>query len=94
MYLVSGGFQSILVPVAQQLNIPVENIIANRIKFYFNGMSFSDAYKSEKKIYGMVEKKIYFKLKTHLSKGPLKFHYYTGHAYIILVSEITTYFFV
>ncbi|XP_076091157.1 phosphoserine phosphatase-like isoform X1 [Mytilus galloprovincialis] len=37
VYLVSGGFQSILVPVAEQLGLPVENIIANRIKFYYNG---------------------------------------------------------
>ena len=37
VYLVSGGFQSILVPVAEQLNIPVENVIANRLKFYYNG---------------------------------------------------------
>ncbi|XP_052090293.1 phosphoserine phosphatase-like isoform X3 [Mytilus californianus] len=37
VYLVSGGFQSILVPVAEQLGLPIENIIANRLKFYYNG---------------------------------------------------------
>lgn len=41
VYLVSGGFQSILVPVAEQLGLPVENIIANRIKFYYNGKIFT-----------------------------------------------------
>lgn len=37
MYLVSGGFQSIIEPVATELGIPHENIFANQLKFYFNG---------------------------------------------------------
>lgn len=37
VYLVSGGFHNILVPVAQELGIPVENIIANRLWFCSNG---------------------------------------------------------
>jgi len=37
VYLVSGGFYSIIEPVAKELHIPVKNIFANRIKFYFDG---------------------------------------------------------
>lgn len=37
VYLITGGFLSINTPVAQQLNIPIENVFANRIKFYYNG---------------------------------------------------------
>lgn len=37
VYLVSGGFRSIISPVAQQLNIPPENIYANRLKFFYTG---------------------------------------------------------
>ncbi|XP_044737647.1 phosphoserine phosphatase isoform X2 [Chrysoperla carnea] len=37
IYLISGGFRSIIVPIASQLNIPLENIFANRLKFYYNG---------------------------------------------------------
>ncbi|XP_003737640.1 phosphoserine phosphatase [Galendromus occidentalis] len=37
VYLVSGGFQSIIEPVATELGIPHENIFANQLKFYFNG---------------------------------------------------------
>ncbi|XP_022658385.1 phosphoserine phosphatase-like isoform X2 [Varroa jacobsoni] len=37
VYLVSGGFQSIIEPVATELSIPHENIFANQLKFYFNG---------------------------------------------------------
>nr|XP_022296623.1 phosphoserine phosphatase-like [Crassostrea virginica]XP_022296624.1 phosphoserine phosphatase-like [Crassostrea virginica]XP_022296626.1 phosphoserine phosphatase-like [Crassostrea virginica]XP_022296627.1 phosphoserine phosphatase-like [Crassostrea virginica]XP_022296628.1 phosphoserine phosphatase-like [Crassostrea virginica] len=37
VYLVSGGFQSIILPAAKILNIPAENVFANRLKFYFNG---------------------------------------------------------
>ncbi|XP_060532350.1 phosphoserine phosphatase [Cylas formicarius] len=36
-YLVSGGFLSLITPVAKQLHIPLENVYANRLKFYFNG---------------------------------------------------------
>lgn len=37
VYLVSGGFRSLIEPVAERLNIPTINIFANRLKFYFNG---------------------------------------------------------
>ncbi|XP_022258666.1 phosphoserine phosphatase-like isoform X3 [Limulus polyphemus] len=37
VYLVSGGFQTIIEPVARELDIPMKNIFANRLKFYFNG---------------------------------------------------------
>lgn len=39
VFLVSGGFQSIVEHVALQLNIPTANVFANRLKFYFNGES-------------------------------------------------------
>uniref|UniRef100_A0ABD2WYD2 Phosphoserine phosphatase n=1 Tax=Trichogramma kaykai TaxID=54128 RepID=A0ABD2WYD2_9HYME len=37
VYLVSGGFHCLIAPVAAQLNIPLENVRANRLKFYFTG---------------------------------------------------------
>ncbi|XP_012254978.1 phosphoserine phosphatase isoform X3 [Athalia rosae] len=37
VFLISGGFYSLIVPVAAQLNIPPENIFANKLKFYFTG---------------------------------------------------------
>jgi len=37
VFLVSGGFQSIIEPVATELGIPHQNIFANQLKFYFNG---------------------------------------------------------
>ncbi|XP_056000487.1 phosphoserine phosphatase-like isoform X2 [Ostrea edulis] len=37
VYLVSGGFRSIIEPSAKALNIPATNVFANRLKFYFNG---------------------------------------------------------
>lgn len=37
VYLVSGGFKSLIEPVAKELNIPIENVFANRLKFYFDG---------------------------------------------------------
>lgn len=40
IYIVSGGFDVMIHPVAEELNIPFENVFANRIKFYFNGMFF------------------------------------------------------
>ena len=38
VFLVSGGFRCLITPVAAKLNIPPENIYANRLKFYFTGM--------------------------------------------------------
>ncbi|XP_034175298.1 phosphoserine phosphatase [Osmia lignaria lignaria] len=37
VFLVSGGFHCLIAPVASSLNIPLENIFANRLKFYFTG---------------------------------------------------------
>uniref|UniRef100_A0A834VA90 Phosphoserine phosphatase n=1 Tax=Sarcoptes scabiei TaxID=52283 RepID=A0A834VA90_SARSC len=37
VYLVSGGFYSIIEPVAKELGIPYKNIFANRIKFFYDG---------------------------------------------------------
>ncbi|KAH3892247.1 hypothetical protein DPMN_016362 [Dreissena polymorpha] len=37
IYLVSGGFRTLIEPAAQLLNIPRENIFANRLKFFYNG---------------------------------------------------------
>lgn len=37
VYLVSGGFRSIIEGVADEIGIPRKNIFANQIKFYFNG---------------------------------------------------------
>ncbi|XP_053214739.1 phosphoserine phosphatase-like [Panonychus citri] len=37
VYLVSGGFDVIIEPLAKELGIPVKNIFANRIKFFYDG---------------------------------------------------------
>ncbi|XP_046620934.1 phosphoserine phosphatase isoform X3 [Neodiprion virginianus] len=37
VFLISGGFRSLILPVAAQLNIPPENVFANRLKFYLTG---------------------------------------------------------
>lgn len=37
VFLVSGGFDVIIQPAAEQLNIPISNIFANSIKFYYDG---------------------------------------------------------
>ncbi|XP_061682533.1 phosphoserine phosphatase isoform X1 [Syngnathoides biaculeatus] len=37
VFLISGGFRCIVEHVAAQLDIPLENVYANRLKFYFNG---------------------------------------------------------
>ncbi|XP_019877426.1 phosphoserine phosphatase [Aethina tumida] len=37
IYLISGGFKCIIAPIAASLNIPYENVFANRMKFYYNG---------------------------------------------------------
>ncbi|XP_037047969.1 phosphoserine phosphatase isoform X2 [Bradysia coprophila] len=35
--LISGGFDCLIEPVATELGIPVENMFANKLQFYFNG---------------------------------------------------------
>ncbi|XP_011260007.2 phosphoserine phosphatase isoform X2 [Camponotus floridanus] len=37
VYLISGGFHCLILPVARKLNIKPENIYANKLKFYFTG---------------------------------------------------------
>lgn len=37
VYLISGGFDVIIQPAAEQLNIPLSNIFANSITFYYDG---------------------------------------------------------
>ncbi|KAI0215133.1 Phosphoserine phosphatase [Lamellibrachia satsuma] len=37
VYLITGGFQSIVESVAKLLDIPTENIFANKLKFFYNG---------------------------------------------------------
>uniref|UniRef100_A0AAZ1X5B9 Phosphoserine phosphatase n=1 Tax=Oreochromis aureus TaxID=47969 RepID=A0AAZ1X5B9_OREAU len=37
VFLISGGFRCIVEHVATQLNIPLNHVYANRLKFYFNG---------------------------------------------------------
>ncbi|CAL4114081.1 unnamed protein product, partial [Meganyctiphanes norvegica] len=37
VYFVSGGFKSLIAPVAKMLNVPLENIFANKIKFFYDG---------------------------------------------------------
>lgn len=37
VYLVSGGFYSVIAPIAKELGIPYKNIFANRIKFFYDG---------------------------------------------------------
>lgn len=37
VYLISGGFRGLVGPVAIELNIPLQNIYANRLKFFLNG---------------------------------------------------------
>ena len=37
IYLISGGFDIIIFPAAEILNIPTDNVFANQIKFYYDG---------------------------------------------------------
>lgn len=37
VFLVSGGFRCLITPVAEQLGIPLDNVFANRLKFYVTG---------------------------------------------------------
>ncbi|KAF5289106.1 hypothetical protein FQA39_LY15208 [Lamprigera yunnana] len=37
IYLVSGGFRSLILPLAKQLYIPESNVFANQLKFYYTG---------------------------------------------------------
>lgn len=37
VFLISGGFRSLIAPIATCLNIPLENVFANKLKFYYTG---------------------------------------------------------
>lgn len=37
VYLITGGFDCLIEPVAIELGIPLENLFANKLHFYFNG---------------------------------------------------------
>lgn len=37
VYLISGGFDVIIQPTAERLNIPMKNVFANSIKFFYDG---------------------------------------------------------
>lgn len=37
MFLVTGGFDCVVEPIAQELGIPLENIYANKLFFDYNG---------------------------------------------------------
>ncbi|XP_054013002.1 phosphoserine phosphatase isoform X1 [Hylaeus anthracinus] len=37
VFLVSGGFHCVIAPVAVLLDIPLEHVFANKLKFYFTG---------------------------------------------------------
>lgn len=44
VYLVSGGFRSIIIPLAQELNIPTANVYANKLKFFYDGKSYRNLF--------------------------------------------------
>jgi phosphoserine phosphatase len=37
VYLISGGFKSIIEPIARNLDIPTSNVYANKLKFFYDG---------------------------------------------------------
>lgn len=37
IYLISGGFHSLIDPVAQELSVPIQNLFANKLLFDFKG---------------------------------------------------------
>jgi len=37
VYLISGGFKSIIEPIARSLDIPTSNVYANKLKFFYDG---------------------------------------------------------
>ena len=48
VFLISGGFRCIVEHVAAQLDIPLDHVYANRLKFYFNGkLSHIQFYQSQ-----------------------------------------------
>lgn len=37
VYLITGGFDCLIEPVAKEVGIPMENVFANKLLFHFNG---------------------------------------------------------
>ncbi|XP_055373094.1 phosphoserine phosphatase isoform X2 [Condylostylus longicornis] len=37
VYLISGGFDCLIEPVADELGVPMKNVFANKLMFYFDG---------------------------------------------------------
>ncbi|CAJ0950057.1 unnamed protein product [Ranitomeya imitator] len=52
VFLISGGFQSIVEHVAAELDIPLTSVYANRLKFYFNGRRHTQRMKIQSVYYG------------------------------------------
>lgn len=68
VFLISGGFRSIVEHVAAKLNIPTTNVFANRLKFYFNGeyAGFDETQPTAEsggkgKVIGFLKEKFHFK---------------------------------
>lgn len=43
VYLITGGFDCLIEPVAEALGIPLDHMFANKIFFHFNGMYSTNA---------------------------------------------------
>lgn len=37
VYLITGGFSCLIEPVAKAVGIPMENVFANKLLFFYNG---------------------------------------------------------
>ncbi|XP_032664883.1 phosphoserine phosphatase isoform X2 [Odontomachus brunneus] len=76
VFLVSGGFHSLIMPIAAQLNIPPENIYANKLKFYFTGeyAGFDESQPTSKsggkaEVIRHLKEKEGFKIVVHIGDG-------------------------
>ncbi|XP_071556657.1 phosphoserine phosphatase isoform X1 [Temnothorax nylanderi] len=76
VFLVSGGFRCLITPIAAELNIPPENIYANRLKFYFTGeyAGFDESQPTSKsggkgEVIRLIKKEKGFKIVVHVGDG-------------------------
>ncbi|XP_071648696.1 phosphoserine phosphatase isoform X2 [Temnothorax longispinosus] len=76
VFLVSGGFRCLITPIAAQLNIPPENIYANRLKFFFTGeyAGFDESQPTSKsggkgEVIRLIKKEKGFKIVVHVGDG-------------------------
>ncbi|XP_024875909.1 phosphoserine phosphatase [Temnothorax curvispinosus] len=76
VFLVSGGFRCLITPIAAQLNIPPENIYANRLKFFFTGeyAGFDESQPTSKsggkgEVVRLIKKEKGFKIVVHVGDG-------------------------